>query len=474
MLVSNVIELACDDLVGITFSGVTVALSHSATDLGGYELVMKELTNAEDNVWKDLETWRPSDPLSENSESQSELRFAQAKITSFSMYAVTCRLKSYTFSSPTSENSPEYTFTCPEYPDVSVTIPTRSMPSTEEFTLTMKVQEVPNDDYEEQRVFLGPILHISCSLDVELQEPAFIRIPITLQQDQTKLPELSPSHISIFYCSTKDKSQEWVEITKQLETPAQIENGVVTFQVNHFSKFLGHDSFLKGFPVRVKKTGTHSIEFFKQKKGKKGKKETLCTLSIIQTPPPQQVYPERLEPSTSQEKYLTKAKNSKLWKKVANLQQLLPIMEDLGDRWLQLGIALNLKTGTVRNIREEYGSTSERTHAVLWTWMEQKGRDATIGRLAVAMDKIGKKSTAETLLEQLDKTEEEDTEDEEQKKDEKEKDEEEEKDEEDDENEEDEGNEFYTLCKENEENINTFREKLSSHMIDEGGMYEEN
>ncbi|KAJ7375534.1 hypothetical protein OS493_040553, partial [Desmophyllum pertusum] len=138
MLVSNVIELACDDLVGITFSGVTVTLSHSATDLGGYELMMKELTNAEDNVWKDLETWCPSDPLSENSESQSELRFAQAKITSFSMYAVTWRLKSYTFSRPISENSPEYTCTCPEYPAVSVTIPTRSLPSTEDFTLTMK------------------------------------------------------------------------------------------------------------------------------------------------------------------------------------------------------------------------------------------------------------------------------------------------------------------------------------------------
>ncbi|KAJ7382088.1 hypothetical protein OS493_037148 [Desmophyllum pertusum] len=144
-LVSNVIELACDDLVGITFSEVTVALSHSATNLAGYELVMKELTNAEGNVWKDLETWCPSDPLFENSESQGELRFAQAKITSFSMYAVICRLKSYTFSSPISKNSPEYTCTVQEYPDVGVTIPTRSLPSTEDFTLTMKRQMPPGD-----------------------------------------------------------------------------------------------------------------------------------------------------------------------------------------------------------------------------------------------------------------------------------------------------------------------------------------
>ena len=99
--------------------------------------------------------------------------------------------------------------------------------------LFVQVQEVPNDDYEEQRVFLGPILHISCSLDIELQEPALIRIPITLQQDQIKLPDLSSSHVRIFYRNKKDKSKEWVEITRQLKMKAQIENGVVTFQVNH-------------------------------------------------------------------------------------------------------------------------------------------------------------------------------------------------------------------------------------------------
>ena len=44
-------------------------------------------------------------------------------------------------------------------------------------------------------------------------------------------------------------------------------------------RFLGYATFLQSFPVRVKNIGIHSIEFFKQKKGKKGNKETLCTLS---------------------------------------------------------------------------------------------------------------------------------------------------------------------------------------------------
>lgn len=60
-LVSNVIELACDEPDGINFSGVTVALSHSATDVGGYELVMKELVDPENKTWKDLETTKVSD-----------------------------------------------------------------------------------------------------------------------------------------------------------------------------------------------------------------------------------------------------------------------------------------------------------------------------------------------------------------------------------------------------------------------------
>ena len=40
-----------------------IAISHSATDLKGYELVVKKLTNEENKNWEDLETrsvWRLS------------------------------------------------------------------------------------------------------------------------------------------------------------------------------------------------------------------------------------------------------------------------------------------------------------------------------------------------------------------------------------------------------------------------------
>ena len=65
LLVSNVIELSHDGPPDLELSGddegnVTVALLHSASDLKGYEVVIKQLVDLHDNVWKDLETWHAS------------------------------------------------------------------------------------------------------------------------------------------------------------------------------------------------------------------------------------------------------------------------------------------------------------------------------------------------------------------------------------------------------------------------------
>ena len=67
-LVSSVMELACGSLLGTKkryeFNvKVKLALSHSASDIKGYELVIKELINEKSNDWRDLETrwaWTPS------------------------------------------------------------------------------------------------------------------------------------------------------------------------------------------------------------------------------------------------------------------------------------------------------------------------------------------------------------------------------------------------------------------------------
>ncbi len=60
VLVSNVIELSHDGPPDLEFSGdakgnMTVALLHSASNLNGYEVVIKQLVDPENNEWKDLE-----------------------------------------------------------------------------------------------------------------------------------------------------------------------------------------------------------------------------------------------------------------------------------------------------------------------------------------------------------------------------------------------------------------------------------
>ena len=60
-LVSNVIEVSHDGLPDLEFSedaqgSITVALMHSASDLKGYEVVIKQLVDPENKEWIDLVT----------------------------------------------------------------------------------------------------------------------------------------------------------------------------------------------------------------------------------------------------------------------------------------------------------------------------------------------------------------------------------------------------------------------------------
>ena len=55
-ITSNVIELSPMDSQGLKFNTkVKLSLSHSATDLRGYELVIKKLIDKETNIWEEVE-----------------------------------------------------------------------------------------------------------------------------------------------------------------------------------------------------------------------------------------------------------------------------------------------------------------------------------------------------------------------------------------------------------------------------------
>jgi len=55
-IVSDVVELSTGISEGLSFSKeVTLAISHSASDLNGYEVVVKKLIDKETNEWVDVD-----------------------------------------------------------------------------------------------------------------------------------------------------------------------------------------------------------------------------------------------------------------------------------------------------------------------------------------------------------------------------------------------------------------------------------
>ena len=105
------------------------------------------------------------------------------------------------------------------------------------FYLDSKVQEFPNSEIKAEGLLPGPVLHISCSQNVKLLEAATIKIPLTVREDGRSLAtKLSSGHLRVLhYSSVKGRPPEWIEITDTLETEAVVSDGIVTFQVKHFS-----------------------------------------------------------------------------------------------------------------------------------------------------------------------------------------------------------------------------------------------
>ncbi|PFX14994.1 hypothetical protein AWC38_SpisGene20812 [Stylophora pistillata] len=243
ILVSNVIELSHDGPPDLEFmetapGRINVGLSHGASNLNGYEVVVKQLVDPEYNEWKDLETttiWHMSvNPTVPN----WMFPFAEATCTKtwFSSYAVVWRLKSFVFPKLTSV-TPELICSVPDYPNVSVTIPRNSLPTDTDFCLTLKVQETPRINHDVEEMFVGPILHISCSRNVKLSEFVKISVPLALNDGEREPVELQSGHLRILHFKSSENSQEWTDITDHLEMPVVLRDGIATFQVKAFCRF---------------------------------------------------------------------------------------------------------------------------------------------------------------------------------------------------------------------------------------------
>ena len=102
------------------------------------------------------------------------------------------------------------------------------------FFSKLEDQEAPSIDQTVEALILSPILNISCSHDVKLSEPAKTRAPLTLSDGGIEPVDLNAGQLKILHFNSSEKSQEWTDITDDLDMPAVLKDRKVTFEVKNF------------------------------------------------------------------------------------------------------------------------------------------------------------------------------------------------------------------------------------------------
>ena len=242
-ITSNVIELYSLNGRELKFNTkVKLSLSHSTTHLQGYELVMKKLIDKETNYWEDVDCTRDircRQGFEDSHPSHMKITdvffpVAQADISECSTYAVVCRLKA----------SPTYTITSgggsfshPDFPDVTITIPENAVTNKAKFPLELKVQEVSKEEFEVEGKFLGPVLRIKCFQAVQFLKPVTIQLPISLREQQDLNVNATTCLVRVLFLKPDNDQKEWIDITDDLVKPPSLDGKFVRFHVERFSAY---------------------------------------------------------------------------------------------------------------------------------------------------------------------------------------------------------------------------------------------
>ena len=99
----------------------------------------------------------------------------------------------------------------------------------------VQVQEVPNKEFEEEGVFLGPILRIKCFGLVQFLRPLTIQLPVSLRDQQDFKPDPIEYRVRVFFMNCSEEKKEWTELTDLVE-PTQFDAQFVRIQVQRFSR----------------------------------------------------------------------------------------------------------------------------------------------------------------------------------------------------------------------------------------------
>ena len=78
--------------------------------------------------------------------------------------------------------------------------------------------------------------------------------------------------------------------------------------------------------------------------------------------------------------------------------QLSDISDDVGTCWRVVGSNLLISASKIHNLDDEYKTNRDKANALLISWKQHEGSNATVGHLADVLDSVGKRSIAERLL----------------------------------------------------------------------------
>ena len=73
------------------------------------------------------------------------------------------------------------------------------------------------------------------------------------------------------------------------------------------------------------------------------------------------------------------------------------ICDDVGANWRDLGTVLELEPAILDNIDTDFKECREKAWAVLRKWTQKNGKEATVGILINALEKIGRKDVVDKL-----------------------------------------------------------------------------
>ena len=101
----------------------------------------------------------------------------------------------------------------------------------------LQVQEVPQNEFQGRNLFVGPILYVLCTSRATFLKPVTIKLPVSLRDKLVNIPQPSVCRVRIFFLSSEREPKEWIEISDELENPANYDGELVTFRVQRFSRY---------------------------------------------------------------------------------------------------------------------------------------------------------------------------------------------------------------------------------------------